>query len=281
MFGDWSTTDFDLPDESRDPYLCSPSVVPNFGEMSGRRRPSIESAVTVMNLEGRNRHVLLVGSTSGGIDRFAPMLQRAGFDVHAVRASDVVLDVVMGTAFDVLILGYPMPEVDIHRLLYSIRAQGSASHDAGVLLLARPGFLDAAQALLSLGANRVVGLDWTESRFWQSVGDLLNVAPRARLKSMLYADVEASDIQDRFLYKTVNVSRTGMLLQGDDLFAPGTVFDFAFRLPSEPRPVEGRAEVVRRTDPEREGMTGIGARFVTLQDDGHFRLKQYVKYFHA
>jgi hypothetical protein len=187
----------------------------------------------------------------------------------------------MGTEFDVLILGYPMPEVDIHQLLDSIRADGSASHDAGALLLARPGFLEAAHALLALGANRVVGLDWTESRFWQSVGDLLSVAPRARLKSMLYADVGEADNRDRLLYQTVNVSRTGVLLRGADLFAPGTVFDFAFRLPSEPRPVEGRAEVVRRADPEREGMTGLGARFVTLQDDGHFRLKQYVKYFHA
>jgi CheY-like chemotaxis protein len=234
-----------------------------------------------MNLEGHDRHVLLVGTAAGGIDRFAPMLQRAGFDVHSVQPSEIVLDLVMGTEFDVLILGYPMPEMDTHQLLYSIRANGSASHDAGVLLLARPGFLEAAHALLSLGANRVVGLDWTESRFWQSVGDLLNVAPRARLKSMFYADVGDADTRDQLLYQTVNVSRTGILLRGADLFTPGTVFDFAFRLPSEPRPVEGRAEVVRRVDPEREGMTGIGARFIALQDDGHFRLKQYVKYFHA
>lgn len=234
-----------------------------------------------MNLEGQTRHVLLVGSKSGGIDRFAPMLQRAGFDVHAVRPSEIVRDLVMGTDFDVLILGYPMPEMEIHQLLYSIRAEGSASHDAGILLLAPPGFLEAAHALLSLGANRVVGLDWTESRFWQSVGDLLNVAPRARLKSMLYADVDARGDRDRLLYQTINVSHTGILLQGDELFTPGTVFNFAFRLPSEPRPVEGRAEVVRRADPDRDGLTGIGARFVALQDDGHFRLKQYVKYFHA
>ena len=98
---------------------------------------------------------------------------------------------------------------------------------------------------------------------------------------MLYADVEASQDRDRLLYQTVNVSRTGMLLQGDEVFSPGTIFDFAFRLPSEPRPVEGRAEVVRRADPDREGMTGVGARFVSLRDDGHFRLRQYVKYFLA
>jgi len=227
------------------------------------------------------RHVLLVGAATGGFERFAPMLQRAGFDVHLVSPSEIVLDLVMGTSFNLLVVAYPLPEMDIHQLLYALRAEGSASHDTGVLLVARPGFLEAAQSLLSLGANRAVGLHWTESRLWQAVGDLLNVAPRARLKSMVFADVNGHDQQDRSLFQTVNVSRTGLLLQGDDLFQPGTTFDFAFRLPSEPRPVEGRAEVVRRTDPYREGMQGIGARFVSLEDDGKFRLKQYVKYFHA
>jgi CheY-like chemotaxis protein len=234
-----------------------------------------------MKYDTTQRHVLLVGAATGGFERFAPMLQRAGFDVHLVKPSDIVLDLVMGTEFDLLVIGYPLPEMDIHQLMYAVRAEGSASHDAGVLLVARPGFLDAAQTLLSLGANRAVGLHWTDSRLWQAVGDLLNVAPRARLRSMLFADVSANGDEDRHLFQTVNVSRTGMLLRGDELFCPGTVFQFAFRLPSEPRPVEGKAEVVRRTDPFREGLQGMGARFVDLEDDGKFRLKQYVKYFHA
>ena len=210
------------------------------------------------------------------------MLQRAGYDVHLVSPSEIVLDLIMGTTFDLIVVAYPLPEMDIHRLLYALRAEGSASHDAGVLLVARPGFLEAAHSLLAVGANRAVGLHWTESRLWQAVGDLLNVAPRARLRSMVFADVMSeTEERERHLYQTVNVSRTGILLRGDNLFQPGTVFTFAFRLPSEPRPVEGRAEVVRRTDPFREGMQGIGARFVDLEDDGKFRLKQYVKYFHA
>jgi len=233
-----------------------------------------------MKYEKAQSHVLLVGAATGGFERFAPMLQRAGFDVHLVNPTEIVLDLVMGTEFDLLAIGYPLPEIDIHQLMYAIRAEGSASH-AGVLLVARPGFLEAAQTLLSLGANRAVGLHWTDSRLWQSVGDLLNVAPRARLRSMLFADVESNGDQNRHLYQTVNISRTGLLLRGDELFTPGTSFKFAFRLPSEPRPVEGKAEVVRRTDPFREGVQGIGARFVDLEDDGKFRRKQYVKYFHA
>jgi hypothetical protein len=223
------------------------------------------------------RHVLLVGAPNGGAERVAPLLQRAEFDVHAVRPSEIILDLVMGTPFELLVVGYPLPEIDLIELIRSIRLRESASLHAGLVLLARPGFLEAAQALLPVGANRAVSLGWPDSRRWRAIDDLVDVAPRARLRSMLVADVESHGGCDRFLYETVNLSRTGVLLQGDQLFAPGTPFEFAFRLPAEPRPVEGRAEVVRRTSGGRERLRGLGARFVTLRDDGGARVQRFVE----
>jgi hypothetical protein len=95
---------------------------------------------------------------------------------------------------------------------------------------------------------------------------------------MLYADVDGDDRSDRFLFRTENVSSSGVLLKGIDTLTPGTVFDFAFRLPSEPRPVEGTAEIVRRANLEREGLEGVGARFVDLREDGLYRLERYITY---
>jgi len=223
------------------------------------------------------RHVLLVGAPNGGAERVAPLLQRAEFDVHAVRPSEIILDLVMGTPFELLVVGYPLPEIDFIELIRAVRLRESASLHAGLVLLARPGFLEAAQALLPVGANRAVSLGWPDSRMWRAIDDLVDVAPRARLQSMLVADVEAPGSCDRFLYETVNVSRSGVLLQGEQLFAPGTPFEFAFQLPTETRPVEGRAEVVRRANGGRERMRGLGARFVALRDDGGTRVQRYVE----
>lgn len=227
------------------------------------------------------RHVLLVGTTAAVLERVGPPLTRAGADVHSVRPSDIVLDLLMGTPFELLLVGYPLPEIDIHQLLRVVRLPGSASQTAGVLLLARPGFFEAARALLPAGANRAADLSWADGKLWQTIDDLLHVAPRARLKSMLFADVSDNGACGRYLYRTVNISRSGVLIQGDQMFAPGTPFEFAFRLPTEPRPVEGQAQVVRRVDSVREGMVGLGARFLRLTDDGPFRISQYVKYFNA
>lgn len=222
------------------------------------------------------RHVLLIGALEGGLSRVAPILQREEFDVHTVEPSEFVLDLVLGTSFELLILGYPMAEMDISRLVEAIRDPNSVTRNAGLILLAEPGFLDAAQGLVSAGANRAISLDWPSSRLWQAVGDLLNVAPRIGMRTLVYANVGSSNGAGRSLFQTVNVSLSGMLLHGTDAFGPGSHFDFVFSLPGDPRPLEGTAEVVRRADLDREGVLGIGVRFVHLREDGRFRLERFI-----
>jgi hypothetical protein len=222
------------------------------------------------------RHVLLIGAIEGGLARVAPMLQRAEFDVHTVEPSKFVLDLVLGTTFELLVVGYPMPEIDISELVRTVRGTSSETRNAGVLLLAEPGFLDAAQGLVAIGANRAVSLDWSSSRLWQAVGDLLNIAPRVTVRAFVSADVEAVDGNHRSLFQTVNLSSTGMLLRGNEGFTHGAHFDFVFSLPGDPRPLEGTAEVVRTTDPERERVEGVGVRFVHLREDGKYRLDRFI-----
>jgi CheY-like chemotaxis protein len=222
------------------------------------------------------RHVLLIGALEGGLSRVAPMLQRAEFDVHAVEPSDFVLDLVLGTTFELLVVGYPIPEMDVHQLLRTIRAANSGTRNAGLLLLSDPGFLDAAQSLVSVGANRAVSLDWPASRLWRAVGDLLNVAPRINMRSLVHANVNSSNGDDSSLFQSVNVSISGMLLLGTEAIGPGSHFDFIFSLPGDPRPLEGSAEVVRRANPNREGIQGIGARFLHFREDGKYRLERFI-----
>jgi len=228
-----------------------------------------------------HRHVLLIGGLEGGLSRVAPMLQRAEFDVHAVEPSDFVLDLVLGTTFELLIVGYPIPQIDIHRLLRTIRGPNSGTRNAGLLLLAEPGFLEAAQSLLVVGANRAVALDWSASRLWQAVGDLLDVAPRVGMRALVHANVGSSNGDERSLYQTMNVSISGMLLHGADAFGPGSHFDFLFSLPGDPRPLEGTAEVVRRASVEREGVFGVGVRFLHFREDGSFRLERFITSHHS
>jgi CheY-like chemotaxis protein len=222
------------------------------------------------------QHVLIVGAKDDGLDRVAPMLRRAEFSVHSVDASPFLLDLVLSTAFELVILSYPMDTVPLDDLVDTIRDEGSACHGAGLLLLADPSLIDDAQNHVDLGANRAICTDWSEARLLQAIGDLLEIAPRVFMRVLMHAEVEIQNTADRAIFQTVNVSVSGALLQGSDQLDPGQAFDFLFRLPGGGL-VEGAAEVVRQTNPMREGVDGMGARFLSFGDECEERLLTHIQ----
>jgi CheY-like chemotaxis protein len=207
------------------------------------------------------QHVLVVGAKKAGLERVAPMLRRADFSVHSVEPSPFLLDLVLSTAFELVIVTYPLDTLPLDDLIDTIRDEGSACHDAGLLLLAEPELLDDAQAVVDLGANRAICCDWSEARLWQAIGDLMDVAPRIFMRVLMHADIEVKNDSSRAIFQTVNVSISGALLQGSDRLAPGETFDFLFRLPGGGL-VEGR-----QTNPLREGVDGIGSRFTSFREN--------------
>jgi hypothetical protein len=222
------------------------------------------------------QHVLVVGAKKAGLERVAPMLRRADFSVHSVEPSPFLLDLVLSTAFELVIVTYPLDTLPLDDLIDTIRDEGSACHDAGLLLLAEPELLDDAQAVVDLGANRAICCDWSEARLWQAIGDLLEVAPRIFMRVLMHAEIEVKNERNRAIFQTVNISVSGALLQGSDQLSPGNTFDFLFRLPGGGL-VEGSAEVVRKTNPLREGVDGIGSRFTAFREQCKERLLAHIE----
>lgn len=221
------------------------------------------------------QHVLVVGAKKAGLERVAPMLRRADFSVHSVEPSPFLLDLVLSTEFELVIVTYPLDTLPLDDLIDTIRDEGSACHDAGLLLLAEPEQLDDAQSVVDLGANRAICCEWSEARLWQAIGDLMEVAPRILMRVLMHADIELKNEKDRAIFQTVNVSVSGVLLQGSDHLTPGEDFDFLFRLPGGGL-IEGKAEVVRQTNPLREGVDGIGTRFTSFRDQCQERLSTHI-----
>jgi hypothetical protein len=221
------------------------------------------------------QHVLVVGAKKAGLERVAPMLRRADFSVHSVEPSPFLLDLVLSTEFELVIVTYPLDTLPLDDLIDTIRDEGSACHDAGLLLLAEPEQLDDAQSVVDLGVNRAICCEWSEARLWQAIGDLMEVAPRILMRVLMHADIELKNEKDRAIFQTVNVSVSGVLLQGSDHLTPGEDFDFLFRLPGGGL-IEGTAEVVRQTNPLREGVDGIGTRFTSFRDQCQERLSTHI-----
>jgi len=78
------------------------------------------------------------------------------------------------------------------------------------------------------------------------------------------------------LWQTENVSTSGLMIRTRSTLEPGTIIACEMTVPGELRPIKSHAEVVRSSDGGRDPVTGIGARFVSFEEDGQLRLISFL-----
>jgi Tfp pilus assembly protein PilZ len=105
------------------------------------------------------------------------------------------------------------------------------------------------------------------------VADLLDIAPRATLRLTTRLLVELADGSEEALGAVVNMSAAGLLLETDADLEPGQHVILSIDIDPQDEPVAGKAEVVRKADPDRDGLEGIGVRFLEFAGDGRRRLE--------
>lgn len=229
-------------------------------------------------MKDRRRHVLLVGLSQEGFDSVTPALHEEAFAVHTVDGSPFVLDLIRGTAFELLVVSYPDEAISIEEIVDAARGPGSLCSSAGLIIVSAPDHVDAAVPWVDRGVNRIVSLDWPRARIWQAVADLLSEYPRVRLTAPIRLDLPRELARDAIMLHTSNVSETGALLTGFRTLPLGTRFQFSLMLPGMDLPVRGSAEVVRRTVVRREGVDGFGVRYLNLQGEGRQALAGFIEH---
>jgi hypothetical protein len=105
----------------------------------------------------------------------------------------------------------------------------------------------------------VVSIDTAEEVIEHHVADLLDVAPRAAVRCATYLTTFVKSAGGDAIGVTVNVSTSGMLIETAADYEIGSELNFDIQV-ADGVTVKGTAEVVRRTDPDREGVRGIGVR---------------------
>jgi uncharacterized protein (TIGR02266 family) len=77
--------------------------------------------------------------------------------------------------------------------------------------------------------------------------------------------------------QSVNISNSGMLIRTTEHFPLGSEVKLIFPLPGITEPLQADAQVVRHAIPDREGITGMGLKFVNLAPEHKARLDQYLR----
>jgi hypothetical protein len=225
---------------------------------------------------GSRKQVLITRVDDVTHRRVSELLRATRVDLHHARWDRTTLDLVEGTSFDVIIIGFPVSRAALTRFLDTARAPGAACRRAGLLLITEDNHSDAAAALVGKGANRVVLATELEARIREAVEELARPAPRVSVRMPARLQLFADGRPLRLMAQIENLSASGMLLRGVTQFPVGTALEFEMVVPDEPKPIRGTAEITRTTNPMREPVQGVGVRFVNFEGSDRLRLEMFV-----
>jgi response regulator RpfG family c-di-GMP phosphodiesterase len=228
-------------------------------------------------MKDQRRNVLAVGLSPREFDRVAPFLSRNEFDLDRFPSGIGALELTSLVAIEVLIVRYPLRDMDLGLFLEQVRRPESRCLHSPILVLSTASELGEAEAFIGRGANRVIDIGVAEAQIQSIISDLLHVAPRQAARFLARLEIRLDDEQDKMYCQTENISITGMLIQTERRYDLGTKLNFEFNLPSDPRPISGVAEIVRNTTIGREQVGGIGTRFLSFVGDSQLRFQAYLQ----
>ena len=106
-----------------------------------------------------NRQVIMTRLGTDTFERASEAVRDSDIKLHHQPWDDNTLELVQTMKFDAIVIGFPGPSSELRRFAKYVRATGSASQHSGIMLLAEPGHLLAAEPFVGIGAgiNRAIG----------------------------------------------------------------------------------------------------------------------------
>jgi hypothetical protein len=214
--------------------------------------------------------VLLAGIGRGPFEALAPVLDRQNLDVVRVATPEDAIKYASKQPVDLVVFDGEPSEMRLEEIVPLFRAEASQSARSFLLVMAERGRDMDARALVGRGINRVMHLDEPQERIEEQVVDLLGVVPRAAARFAIRLFTTLDDGDEVVFGRTENVSLSGMLVQTPTIIAPGQQVTYELLCDERVEAVKGDAEIVRRA--VRDGVEGIGVRFLDFEGEGRERL---------
>lgn len=222
------------------------------------------------------RSVLIIGVSTDEFQRVAPFLERNDFEIDRFPSASGSLELLRQVPFEVLMVRFPLEDMELDRFLEHVRSPDSPSRRSSVLLLTAHGEDGDAARYIGRGANRTVCIEDADTQIHATLSTLLNVAPRKEARFLARLEIRLGGAKDMILCQTENISSSGMLIKTDKRYDSGTKIEFEFSLPNDQRPITGQAEIVRHTMIGRDQVGGVGVRFLSFSGDSQRRFHSFL-----
>ena len=227
-------------------------------------------------MDGNQPRVLAAGLERTAFERLAPELRRDTLGVEWVETPEAGVSVARKSRFDVIIMDAEPCKLPLEKVVGELRARGSSSRDAAILILAEPDQVDAARALKSHGVNRIMLISDPPEIIREQMTTLLDVAPRATVRLPTNLESVLGDTGRELYCQTENLSMSGMLVKTRHRPQLGSKVTFKIDLSDPVGTILGRGEFVRHSTPDQGSVDGLGVKFLSFADDGAQLLQNYL-----
>jgi uncharacterized protein (TIGR02266 family) len=232
-------------------------------------------------MDAVQRSTLVVGVEPKVFERISKILKRNGFLSDFSETGGSALESTSFLPFDAIVAACPLPDMPVLQFLDTVRGKFSPCRQSAVILLAAPGAVPEAEALVGKGANRALSVEELDDDLARELFRLLEVPPRFPVRTVSRLKVQLSWGTSHTMCQTENISAHGMLIKTDHPYPIGTQMSFELAIPGDAEPVRGYAVVVRQTQKTRERASGVGVRFSSFESDDKKRfevlLQKFVK----
>jgi Tfp pilus assembly protein PilZ len=226
---------------------------------------------------GGRRQILTIGLEPELYRRIEALLNRSYFEVDKVPGGEGGRVLCGAIGFDLLLVRFPLPDMEVEALLAKVRLPGSPCAKCQIVLLADAERLSAAQRLVGAGADIALAAESTGEYLSEFAARLLNVAPRVASRVMVQLQARIGDGENQALCQTVDLSTSGLFVRTDERYPLGTIVNCRLLLPDEREPVAGTASVVRHAAGGSARLEGIGLRWIEFRPGSAARLQSYLE----
>ena len=203
------------------------------------------------------------------------ILSRRDWRIHPVRTAEAAMAILEREHVDLVVMDHVLPDASGDAFIRGLRANPRTRATAVLVLTAR-GSQASVDRCLEAGANGVLFKPVTRQDLCMRAEDLLYVAARRHVRTLVRLKVDATTGSGVLFATTINVSAGGLLLECEAPMTQGEEMELRFALPGESDPVVARARVVRELEGAAPGRFAIGLAFEGMSDADRVRIEGFV-----
>lgn len=201
--------------------------------------------------------------------------KRTDFKIFGAATNEELLNIHIRENVDLIITRLDLPGVS-SETIFSIIRESIEFRKVSIIVVCKNTAVERERSA-RCGANVMITMPFNASFLAESAHRLLNIARRQAYRVFLDVAVDSMVGSEASLWKSENISATGMLVKAEKILSPGDKIACSFYLPPSSK-ITTTGEIVRvAQDRSGSGMLHYGVKFIDLSPNARTALTAFIE----